>query len=100
MGLDRGQAFAAFAAAVAQRGAAAPGGFAGEKPVLPFPADFRRLILAFHKILIIVSGAKTGAWKNTNKTSRVKTRFGVGRGFGCQGDTPRYGHDEGLNHPD
>jgi len=47
--LNRRQAFAALAAAVAQRGAAAFGGFAGKKPVLPFAADFRRLILAFHK---------------------------------------------------
>jgi len=29
--------------------------------VLAFPADFRRLILAFHKFLKLVSGAKTGA---------------------------------------
>ena len=47
------QAFAAHAAAVAQRGAAALGGFAGEKSVLPFAADFRRLILAFHKSNLI-----------------------------------------------
>jgi len=49
-GLNRRQAFAAFAAAVAQCGAATLGGFAGEKPVLPFAPDFRRLILAFHKL--------------------------------------------------
>jgi hypothetical protein len=47
--LNRRQAFATVAAAVAQRGAAAPGGFAGEKPVLPFAAHFFWLILAFHK---------------------------------------------------
>jgi len=43
------QAFAADAAAVGQRGLAAPARMAVEKPVLPFAADFRRLILAFHK---------------------------------------------------
>jgi hypothetical protein len=48
-GLNGRQAFAAFAAAVAQRGASAPGGFAGKEPVLPFPAHFLWLILAFHK---------------------------------------------------
>jgi hypothetical protein len=49
-GLNGRQAFAALAAAVAQRGAAALGGFAGEKSVLPFAAHFRWLILAFHKL--------------------------------------------------
>ena len=47
--LYRCQAFASGAAAVPQRGAAAFCGFAGKKPVLPLAADFRRLILAFHK---------------------------------------------------
>ena len=46
---NRRQAFAAFAAAVGQRGTAGLGGFAGEKSVLAFPAHFLRLILAFHK---------------------------------------------------
>jgi hypothetical protein len=48
-GLDWRQSFAAFAAAIAQRGASATGGFAGKEPVLPFPAHFLWLILAFHK---------------------------------------------------
>ena len=47
--LDRRQAFASDAAAVAQRGFAALARIAVEKSVLPFAADFRRLILAFHK---------------------------------------------------
>jgi len=34
------QAFASHAPAIAQRGAAALGGFAGKKPVLPFAPDF------------------------------------------------------------
>ncbi len=46
---NRRQAFAAHAAAVGQRGLAALGGIAVQKPVLAFAADFRRLILAFHK---------------------------------------------------
>jgi hypothetical protein len=46
---DRGETFAALAAAVGQNGAAAFAGIAVEKPVLAFAADFRRLILAFHK---------------------------------------------------
>jgi hypothetical protein len=49
---DRREAFAALAAAIAQGRAATPCGFAGEKPVLAFPAHFLRLILAFHKFKI------------------------------------------------
>jgi hypothetical protein len=44
-----GETFAALAAAVGQNGAAAFAGITVEKPVLAFAADFRRLILAFHK---------------------------------------------------
>jgi len=47
---DGRQALAAVAAAVGEGGLAALGGVAVEEPVLAFPADFRRLILAFHKI--------------------------------------------------
>ena len=47
---DRRQALAAIATAVGEGGLAALGGIAVEEPVLAFPADFRRLILAFHKI--------------------------------------------------
>ena len=47
--LNGREAFAARAAAAGERGAAALGGRAGEKPVLAFTADFGRLILAFHK---------------------------------------------------
>ena len=42
--------FAAIAAAVGQRGLAALGGITVQESVLTFTADFRRLILAFHKI--------------------------------------------------
>jgi hypothetical protein len=58
MALYRRQAFAAHATAVGQRGLAALGGVAVEKPVLAFAADFRRLILAFHKFKSMVSGKK------------------------------------------
>ena len=47
---NRCQAFAAVAAAVGQRGLAALAGIAVEKSVLAFATDFRRLILAFHKL--------------------------------------------------
>jgi hypothetical protein len=67
-GLNRRKAFAARATTAGERGATAPGGLAGEEPVLAFAADFRRLILAFHKFKKIVSGAKTGAWENISKT--------------------------------
>jgi len=74
-GLNRREAFAARATAAGKRGAAAFGGLAGKKPVLAFAADFRRLILAFHKFYKMVPGAKTGVCENSNKTSRVKARF-------------------------
>jgi hypothetical protein len=48
-GLYRREAFATRAATAGDRGLAALAGIAGEEPVLTFPADFRRLILAFHK---------------------------------------------------
>ena len=54
---NRGQAFAAVAAAVGQRGLAALAGIAVKKPVLAFAADFRRLILAFHKFNWLRVGA-------------------------------------------
>jgi hypothetical protein len=44
------QAFAAHAAAVGERGLATLARIAVEKSVLPFAADLRRLILAFHKL--------------------------------------------------
>jgi hypothetical protein len=47
--LNRRQAFAAVAAAVAQDGAAALARIAIKKPVLTLAPDFGRLILAFHK---------------------------------------------------
>ena len=47
---NRRQAFAAVAAAVGQRGLAALAGIAIEKSMLAFATDFRRLILAFHKL--------------------------------------------------
>jgi hypothetical protein len=49
--LNRREALAAGTATAGNRGATALGGTAAQEPVLAFPADFRRLILAFHKIL-------------------------------------------------
>jgi len=46
--LNRRQASATHATAVGQRGLAALARIAVKKSVLPFAADFRRLILAFH----------------------------------------------------
>jgi len=47
--LNRREAFAARPTAAGERGATASRGLPGEEPVLAFAADFRRLILAFHK---------------------------------------------------
>jgi hypothetical protein len=75
-GLNGRQAFATDAAAVGQRGLAALARIAVEKPVLPFAADFRRLILAFHKSIWLPPGGKTGACKDSHETGRVKAGFG------------------------
>jgi hypothetical protein len=65
---NRREAFATRATAARNRGRATLGLVAGKEAVLAFPADFRRLILAFHKFLKIISGAKTGAWENSSES--------------------------------
>jgi hypothetical protein len=55
--LHRRQPFAPDAAAIAQRGAPAFGRVAAQKAVLPFAADFRRLILSLHKSILLPGGA-------------------------------------------
>jgi hypothetical protein len=76
---DRRQAFAAVAAAVGERGLAALARIAVEKSVLPFAADFRWLILAFHKLNLVARWhGKTpfdGAAQDNSETSRVKAGF-------------------------
>jgi hypothetical protein len=47
---NRREAFTAGTATAGDRGATALGTLAGKEPVLAFATDFRRLILAFHKI--------------------------------------------------
>jgi hypothetical protein len=56
--LNRRKPFAARATAAGEGGAAALGGLAGKKSVLAFAADFRRLILAFHKFKKIIPAEK------------------------------------------
>jgi hypothetical protein len=55
---DRCQTFAALAAAIGQNGAATFAGITVQKSVLAFAADFRRLILAFHKFKYSASALK------------------------------------------
>jgi hypothetical protein len=74
-GLNRRQAFASHAAAIGKRGFAALARIAVKKSVLPFAADFRRLILAFHKLIRLPSGRKTGACEDSHETPRVKTQL-------------------------
>ena len=57
-GSNRRQAFASHAAAIGQRGLAAFARITVEKSVLPFAADFRRLILAFHKLFSVLPAEK------------------------------------------
>ena len=74
------QPFAAVAAAVGQRGLAALAGIAIKKPVLAFAADFRRLILAFHKFKLVRLGAKLrfyGAGEVSSEPPRVKARLPI-----------------------
>src|ERR1700743_1515320 len=51
--LHRRQAFAALAAAIAQRGATTLGALACQETMLPDPATFGRLILSFHKFITL-----------------------------------------------
>ena len=78
---NRRQAFAAVAAAVGQGGLAALARITVEKSVLAFAADFRRLILAFHKFSWWRAGAVklriNGAGEVSNETPCVKTGLGV-----------------------
>jgi hypothetical protein len=43
--------------------------------MLPFAADFRWLILAFHKLIRLPSGRKTGACEDNHETPRVKAQL-------------------------
>jgi hypothetical protein len=79
-GLNRRQAFASHAAAIGQRGLAALARIAVKKSVLPFAAHFRWLILAFHKLIWLPSGRKTGMCEDNHETPRVKAQLiAVGR---------------------
>lgn len=72
--LNRRQAFASDAAAIGERGFAALGRIAVEKSVLPFASDFRRLILAFHKINVARVLARNELWRLT--ANRFVSRSG------------------------
>jgi hypothetical protein len=74
-GLHGRQAFAARTAASGERGASAAGFLAGKKPVLPLAADFRGLVLAFHKIKIRCVLAAKRAAQHNNQPACVKARF-------------------------
>jgi hypothetical protein len=71
---DGCQAFAARATAAGDGGRATLGFIAGEESVLTFAADFRRLILAFHKLNSVCS-AKKRVCEDSNEPFCVKARF-------------------------
>jgi len=48
---DWSEALAADATAISQNATPAPGGTAAQKAVLPFAANLRRLVLAFHAMI-------------------------------------------------
>ena len=79
---NRRQAFAAVAAAVGQRGLAALAGIAVEKSVLAFAADFRRLILAFHKFNFIAFWR--GKLRFTERERLAVKRLVSRRGWGLK----------------
>jgi len=66
---NRRQAFAAHAAAIPQNAFAALGRIAGQKAMLPLAADFRRLVLAFHRSIAIqvrqIAAKATTPWKRS-----------------------------------
>ena len=52
-GLDGREPLTADSAAIGQNGASTLGGVPAQEAVLPFPADFGRLILPFHSSFLI-----------------------------------------------
>jgi hypothetical protein len=71
--LNRREALAALATAIAQGGAPAFGAFASQKTMLPDPATFGRLILSFHKF----NSVKWREYRATNefgKYPKIGTR--------------------------
>jgi hypothetical protein len=70
---NRGQAFAAHAAAIGQRGTATLGALASQETMLANPATFGRLILSFHKFYFS-SGANLRALTNSGKSPKIGTR--------------------------
>jgi hypothetical protein len=68
------EAFAAGAAAAGDGGGATLGLVAGKEAVLAFAADFRRLILAFHKFNAYGRLAKKRACEDSSQAPCVKAR--------------------------
>jgi hypothetical protein len=81
-GSNRSQTFAAHAAAVAQDCPAALGGIAGQKAVLPFAANFRRLVLAFHKSVTIRSDGQAAKAATPWNRSIIGARENISEGVG------------------
>ena len=79
--------FAAHPTAVGQNGLAALAGITVQKSVLAFAADFRRLILALHKIIINIPAQKPERDRIPNRglmSSKPFGFFGYLRMAGCQ----------------
>src|SRR5688572_32625608 len=74
--LDGREALASGAATVAKDGAPALFGVAIEKPMLPFAADFRWLILPFHVVLSFKTRGKAlnGSGEDSNEQGCVNLR--------------------------
>jgi hypothetical protein len=91
-GLYRRQAFTARATAAGERGATAPSGLAGEESVLTFTADFRRLILAFHKFFKFSPGQKPEFGRIVIKTGESRHRSALAQFLRCRGGLARRGN--------
>jgi hypothetical protein len=82
--LHRRQAFAALAAAIAQRGAPAFGALARQETMLPDAATFGRLILSFHKFYSILR-ARNSAPPMSSEKPENRNAGAYQRTSGCQG---------------
>jgi hypothetical protein len=72
---DRGQTRAPDSTAVIDNAAATLGGHTGAETVLTHTANFRRLILAFHKVAIAPGGCEVRQSTKRSRTVKPTSRF-------------------------
>ncbi len=77
-GSHRGEALAAHAAAIGEDFSAAPGGHAGTETMLALTANFRRLILAFHRLKAFLR--RSYRWRTNGPAKKRNAQGSEGRG--------------------